>query len=166
MLGRRMTGAKSPSKRLRPTRHLRAEPLHHERDPHASGPPLALQLGDAALEADDLGALTMAVPLELAEQIAELRREQAHDRPANARHEGPDRTPPRRRRRLGEMQRGERRLAGRGVELREQAVRVGRRAGPARALGRRAQYAPRRPSTTGMVRAMIVRSSQIDHVSM
>ncbi len=105
----------------------------------------------------------MAVALELAEQIAEGGGQQTQDRAARARDQGARGSAPCRGRGIGQAQRRQRRLAGRGVQLGEQAVRVGRRGS---AVGGGAQYAPRRPSTTGMVRAMIVRSSQIDHVSM
>ena len=51
------------------------------------------------------------------------------------------------------LQRRERGVRAVAPEAQQQLVRVG-------------QYAPFRPRTTGIVRARIVRSSQIDHVSM
>lgn len=105
----------------------------------------------------------MPVALELAEEVAEGRRQQAQDRPANARHDPTGGAAARRRGGVGQAQRRQRRLAGGVVQLGQQAVGVGR---PQSGVAPGAQYAPRRPSTTGIVRAMIVRSSQIDQVSM
>ena len=126
--------------------------------------PLALQLGHPALEPGDLGPLAVAIALELAEEVCQRRRDQAHDGPAGPRDDPPGGTTTRRGCGVGQAQRRQRRVAGGGVQLGQEPVGV--RLAERGRLGDRAQYAPLRPSTTGIVRAMIVRSSQIDQVSM
>lgn len=118
-----------------------------------SAAPLALQGVDARAEALDLGPLAVAVALQLGQQVGERGRQQAQHRPARARHGRARRPPACGGRGLRDGQRRQRRIGPVAAQAQQQLVGVG-------------QYAPFRPSTTGTVRAMIVRSSQIDHVSM
>jgi hypothetical protein len=122
-------------------------------EPSRSAGPLALQGVHAPAQALDLGALAVPVALQLGEELGERRRDQAQDGPARAGHHRPRRAPARRGRRLADPQRRQRRVRPVAAQAQEQLVRV-------------RQYAPFRRRTTGTVRAMIVRSSQIDHVSM
>jgi hypothetical protein len=94
------------------------------------------------------------VALELAQQVAQRRRDQAQHRPPRARHQRPRRPAPRRGGGLADLQRRQRRV-GAAVPAEAQQQLVGVR-----------QYAPFRASTTGIVRARMVRSSQMDQVSM
>ena len=153
------------AERLGATRHLVAEPLDHERDPHGSVAPLALQLGDPSLEPHDLRPLPVPVALQLAQQVGQGGGDQAHHRAprGRTRRRPPGPVAPTATGSASRRGGSGGRPAG-ALELGEQLVRVGGRGRPG--LTRVAQYAPRRPSTTGIVRAMIVRSSQIDQVSM
>jgi hypothetical protein len=100
----------------------------------------------------------VAVALELGEEIrehgtqqAQHGRAQAVDRAAGraAAHRGPG---------VGEAERRQRRVPGRALQPDQQPLGIG--------VAGAAQNAPLRISTTGTVLAMIVRSSQIDQLSM
>ena len=111
-----------------------------------------LQGVDSRLETLDLGPLAVAVALELADELGERRRDQPQHRAPGSRHQRPA---------------GPRRADGAGSPMRRRRQgRIRAVAGQAQSssVGGVAQYAPR-PSTTGIVRARMVRSSQIDHVS-
>jgi hypothetical protein len=118
-----------------------------------SAAPLALQGVDALAQALDLGPLAVPVALELPEELRKRGGEQAQHGAARARDHRPGRAAAGRRRRLADAQGRQRRIRPLAAQAQEQLVGVG-------------QYAPFRARTTGIVRAMMVRSSQIDQVSM
>jgi hypothetical protein len=122
-------------------------------EPPRSAGPLALQGVHAPAQALDLGALAVPVALQLGEQLGERGGDQAQDRATRPRDRRPRRAAPRGGRRLADPQGRQRRVRPLAAKPQEQLVGV-------------RQYAPFRRRTTGTVRARIVRSSQIDQVSM
>ena len=86
---------------------------------------LPLEVGHPLLQALDLGALAVAVALELREQVAHRGGDQAQHRAADARHQAAGRPPARRGGGLGQAQRRQGRVARRAAQPQQQLVGVG-----------------------------------------
>ena len=86
---------------------------------------LPLEVGHPLLQALDLGALAVAVALELREQVGHRGGDQAQHRTADPRHQAARRPPPGRGGGVGQAQRGQGRVARRAAQPQQQLVGVG-----------------------------------------
>jgi hypothetical protein len=100
----------------------------------------------------------VAVALELGEEVRQHRIQQAQHRGAQAVDGAAGRAAAHRGPGVGEAERRQRRIPGRALQPDQQPLGVG--------VVRTAQNAPLRVNTIGTVLAMMVRSSQIDQLSM